>query len=108
MDEYFNTNDAKKLLAGKESGHIMGTIVEEMCGDILSEEGLEITQELDNKGNPLPRAHSDFLIKSKDGAKNRNNVKFLTQILNYLQSQIGSAKTTTTASNSNIRLIRIV
>jgi hypothetical protein len=79
MDEYFNTNDAKKLLAGKESGHIMGTIVEEMCGDILSEEGLEITQELDNKGNPLPRAHSDFLIKSKDGAKNRTNVKFCSE-----------------------------
>lgn len=76
MDEYFNTNDAKKLLAGKESGHIMGTIVEEMCGDILSEEGMQITQELDGKGNPLPRAHSDFLIESKDSKKNRTNVKF--------------------------------
>jgi len=76
MDDYFNTNDAKKLLASKESGHIMGTIVEELCGDILNECGMKITQELDSKGNPLPRAHSDFLLESKDGKKNKINVKF--------------------------------
>ena len=76
MTEYFNTKDAKKLLAGKESGHIMGTIIEEMCGDLLKQEGFTITYEVDSKGIPLKRAHSDFLLQSKDLVNNKTNVKF--------------------------------
>lgn len=76
MNEYFTTKDAKKLLAGKESGHIMGTIVEEMCGEFLQQEGFTITHELDSNGEPLKRAHSDFLLLSNDSVENKTNVKF--------------------------------
>lgn len=76
MEKYFNTKGAKKLLAGKEPGHIMGTIIEERCGDLLKEEGFVITYEMDSKGNPLKRAHSDFLLQSKDLVNNKTNVKF--------------------------------
>lgn len=76
MKEYFATNNAKKLLSGKESGHIMGTIIEEMCGDILTENGYTITKEVDKSGKTKTRAHSDFNIISSDGSVNRVNVKF--------------------------------
>jgi len=76
MNEYFLTNDAKKLLTGKESGHIMGTIIEEMCGDYLKQEGFTVTYELDSNGVPLKRAHSDFLLLSTDLKQNKVNVKF--------------------------------
>ena len=76
MEKYFFTNDAKKLLNGKESGHIMGTIIEEMCGDILKENGYTITKEVNKLGEAKARAHSDFNIVTKDGSVNRVNVKF--------------------------------
>ena len=76
LAEYFATKDAKKLLAGKESGHIMGTIVETMCGEFLQQEGFTITHELDSNGNRLKRAHSDFLLLSNDLQRNKTNVKF--------------------------------
>lgn len=76
MEEYFMTNDAKKLLSGKESGHIMGTIIEEMCGDILKQNEYTITKEVNKLGEPKARAHSDFNILTKDGSTNRVNVKF--------------------------------
>lgn len=70
MEKYFKTEDAKKLLSGKESGHIMGTIVEELCGDILKENGLRITKEVNILGEEKKRAHSDFNI-----GEHRVNVK---------------------------------
>lgn len=76
MEKYFSTTDAKKLLKGKESGHIMGTIIEEKCGDFLKEEGFVISHETDNNGNILKRAHSDFLLQSNDLKDNKTNVKF--------------------------------
>lgn len=76
MEKYFFTNDAKKLLSGKESGHIMGTIIEEMCGDILKENGYTITKEVNKLGEVKARAHSDFNIVTNDCSVNRVNVKF--------------------------------
>lgn len=80
MENYFATSDAQKLLKGKESGHIMGTIVEEMCGNFLNELGYHITKEVNQLGEAKARAHSDFNIVLSVGSGeetvHRVNVKF--------------------------------
>tara|TARA_R110001592_G_scaffold362067_2_gene674787 strand:- start:70 stop:741 length:672 start_codon:yes stop_codon:yes gene_type:complete len=75
MHEYFKSNGAKKLLTTKESGHVMGTIVEEKCSVILTESGYNIIKETDKNGEELARAHSDFNLVI-NGYSNRINVKF--------------------------------
>ena len=82
LHDYFQGEDAQTLLGEKESGHVMGTIIEDRCGVFLSENDYTIVKEVNKLGEEKARAHSDFniVLKSKDfllsDNTNRVNVKF--------------------------------
>ena len=75
LHDYFQGEDAQSLLGEKESGHVMGTIIEDRCGVFLSENGWDIVKEVNKLGEEKARAHSDFNIVIKTNV-NRVNVKF--------------------------------
>ena len=68
LQDFFNTEKSQDLLKGKESGHIMGTIVEEKVFYFLQEEEFNVEEP------KTAREHADLYIIND--SKNRINVKF--------------------------------
>lgn len=75
FEDYFTTDEATNLLSKKESGHVMGTIIEENAGEYLKENDYKIAKEVNKLGEEKKRAHSDFEI-IENGRHYRVNVKF--------------------------------
>lgn len=77
ITNYLQSEDAQKLLSGKESGHTMSGIIEKKCADVLKEKGYKIEFERNKRGEILKRAHSDFLLQLDGDSKwYKINVKF--------------------------------